>query len=333
MTPSVRSESRELAGGHVPVVILSDPSHHAHAEVWPTVGFNALRWQVGALGLLDVAPDFGDNPVPTRSGTPILFPFPNRIRDGRFSWDGKEYQLPRLDSTKQNAIHGFAVRAPWRVTGQGADRNGAHVTGEFRLAQDAPQYRDLWPADCQLSVTVRLSGWTLALDLTVSNPDARPLPWGLGLHPYFLVPPDAPEAWLEVPARAAWELTDSLPTGKRLSPPPHDLGRARLVSELTLDDLYTDLYDETLPEHGLHLRGRFGHGPGRGFLELWASPFFRELLAFTPPHRRSVCLEPYTCATDAVNLQPRGQDAGWQVLPPGGTWRGRVEFRWVGAAG
>jgi aldose 1-epimerase len=44
---------------------------------------------------------------------------------------------------------------------------------------------------------------------------------------------------------------------------------------------------------------------------------FREIVAYTPPHGRSVCLEPYTCVTDAVNLAPRGIDTGWRVLAPG----------------
>lgn len=55
-----------------------------------------------------------------------------------------------------------------------------------------------------------------------------------------------------------------------------------------------------------------------------AGPAFRELVVYTPPNRNAVCLEPYTCATDAVNLQPRGIDAGWRVLEP------RAEFRtWI----
>jgi aldose 1-epimerase len=49
-------------------------------------------------------------------------------------------------------------------------------------------------------------------------------------------------------------------------------------------------------------------------------------VAFTPPHRQGLCLEPYTCTTDAVNLQQRGVDAGWLVLPPGATWSGVVEM-------
>jgi aldose 1-epimerase len=41
-----------------------------------------------------------------------------------------------------------------------------------------------------------------------------------------------------------------------------------------------------------------------------------------------VCLEPYTCTTDAINLEQRGVDTGWRVLDPGREWSGVVELRW-----
>ena len=53
---------------------------------------------------------------------------------------------------------------------------------------------------------------------------------------------------------------------------------------------------------------------------------FREIVAFTPPWAEAVCLEPYTCVTNAINLQQQGIDAGLQVLTPGETWTGRIEI-------
>ena len=55
-------------------------------------------------------------------------------------------------------------------------------------------------------------------------------------------------------------------------------------------------------------------------------PAFRELVVFTPNWTTAVCLEPYTCTTDAVHLQQRGIDAGWQVMPPGGEWRTWIQI-------
>ena len=102
-------EERAAGGRSVPVYVLHDSDGTGRAEVWPANGFNLLRWQFrdgdAWADALYVAPDWAENPVPTRSGWPILFPFPNRIRGGTFSFAGREYNLPLNDSTKKNAIH------------------------------------------------------------------------------------------------------------------------------------------------------------------------------------------------------------------------------------
>jgi aldose 1-epimerase len=59
---------------------------------------------------------------------------------------------------------------------------------------------------------------------------------------------------------------------------------------------------------------------------LWSYDF-TNVVVFTPPHRHAFCVEPYTCATDAVNLEAHGRQAGWRVLPPGGRWAGFFEMR------
>jgi aldose 1-epimerase len=305
----------------------------AWAEVWPALGFNCIRWQVKhggeTLDLLYDDPDLFGEGRPTRSGIPILFPFPNRIRGGRFTWAGKEYQLPCNESGGKNAIHGFACQRPWRVLDHGADGTGAWVTGEFRGSVDARDCAGLWPADYQLRITYRLTPGRLRLQAEVSNPDAKPLPFGLGFHPYFRLPftaeGKADECRVRVPARSFWQLADSLPTGERLAvDPKRDLNSPRRYGDLQLDDVLTDVPQE-LDADGLFECATI-QGAGSVTLRVRCSPSFRQMVVYTPAHRQAFCVEPYTCATDAVNLQARGIDAGWLVLPPGEQWTGVVEM-------
>src|SRR5438552_3379996 len=104
----VTSEPRD--GIDTPVAVLSDGKNRL--EVCPSLGFNAYRWQGGGQELLYRSPQFFTENKPTRSGFPILFPFPNRIRDGRFTWEGKSYELPTNDPASKNAIHGFTPMRP-----------------------------------------------------------------------------------------------------------------------------------------------------------------------------------------------------------------------------
>jgi aldose 1-epimerase len=285
---------------------------NASAEVLPELGCNCIRWRVGGRDLL-YCPSLEELAQrPTRGGIPILFPFPNRIRDGQFTWQGRNYQLPKNDSSQQNAIHGFSPRSVWQVLGIGRNTNGAWLDAAFSIP-------DSWPAPGILELRIRLSNTALRYEALVLALD-QPLPFGLGYHPYFVTTPDCR---LQTPARARWELADSLPTGRRLPlDASHDLRQPRAVSELSLDDVYTDF----LEADELVERGRVEY-PGAGVLRVRTSPAFRELVLFTPPHGKAVCLEPYTCPTDAIHLQER-EDVGWQVLPPGGRWEGVVEYLW-----
>jgi aldose 1-epimerase len=336
MTFAITTEQRQATGGLDGTVYVLSNTAGSRAEVWPAKGFNCYHWRTALAGrafdVLYADPEFFGSGKPTRTGVPILFPFPNRIRDGRFTWEGKEYRLPLNDPAGKNAIHGFPVRKPWGVVAQGADSDSAWVTAEFVGSKDAPESAALWPADYVLRVTYRMRASALLVEAEVTNPDRVSLPFGLGYHPYFRVPllaGDAPEHyWVESSAREMWELEDGVPTGKRLGPPAaKDLTQGKRFPELTLDDLFTDLETPSSSAPGT-LCWRAGlRQPEKNLeVQVLTSPSFRELVLFTPPHRQAVALEPYTCATDAINMQQRNIDAGLLVLQAGQSWSGVVEF-------
>ncbi len=315
------------------VYILEDQEAASGVEIWPGLGFNAIRWVVQHRDqqgdLLWSDPLLFTDPKPTRSGIPILVPFPNRVRGGRYQWKGKHYQLPLNDPAGKNAIHGFACYRPWRVQASGSGEEGAWLTGVFQGSLDAPECQALWPSDYLVQATYRLRDHGLALEMTVTNTGAEELPFGIGLHPYFAAPVDGARITLAAdPKRVTrWVLQECLPTGERA---PLD-GQYLLLSGSsegrTLDGLYWDdafrlaggrketqsMVKLEQPSTGLSLVTR-------------CSEDFRDWVVFTPPHRQAVCLEPYTCITDAVNLQAHGVDTGLKALAPGERWSGWVQW-------
>jgi aldose 1-epimerase len=306
--------TRLIGGREQPVVTLA--AGDAMAEVLPGLGCNCVRWTIAGRDRLYAPPPDELAARPTRGGIPILFPFPNRIRGGRFVWDGREYQLPLNDSSQRNAIHGFSPRAAWQVLGTGPDADGAWLDAAFALP-------NAWPAPGVLELRIRLTPTALRYEALVLALD-QPLPFGLGLHPYFATTPDCR---VRTPAHSRWELAEGLPTGRVLRlDAAHDLRESRPLDGLTLDDVYTVFPVRPPAADGLVERGRVEY-PGAGVLRVRTSLDFRELVLFTPPHGRAVCLEPYTCPTDAIHLQEH-EDVGWRVLPPGGRWEGVVEYVW-----
>ena len=317
-----------LRYGKHTVARLRDQDADTQALVHCTYGFNLYSWQVRfrnrTYDLLKSEDHFGEHPrSPSGNGTPLLFPFPNRIAGGRFRWGNKTYQLER-NERGINAIHGFVLDRPWSVR---IDETG-RLQGVFQLSRHAPSLLQRWPSDFRLTCAIRLSGTNIEFVFRVANVGNEPLPWGLGMHPYFRLPLGLPgdenQCFVQVPAGAIWELEQFLPTGRVLPVPGElDLRKPRRLSELRLDHVYTDLEfvdnwctcrleDRAL---GLCVTVKF-------------DSIFREVVVYTPPTRGSVCIEPYTCATNAINLHTANIDAGLRVLEPGKeTYAGTILFQ------
>jgi len=305
---------------------LSDVSQTVELEVWPQCGFNALRWRTREnaarpwQSLFYAAPDWSSHPVPTRSGHPILFPFPNRLRAGTFRFQEQVWNLPKNESSGQHAIHGFTPKRPWRVLGCEANRDYAMITGEFRFSVDLPGWESLWPADGSLTVSYQLESNRLTVQAFIQNHGAGPLPYGLGYHPYFVLPgvSDEPidDYELQAGAEHFWPLEHGLPTGPMTSvPPEYQFEHFRRIGSLELDHLLS----------GRRPAGRtiaiLRHPRAAHQLRIEADAAFGHLLLFTPPHRKSIAIEPYTCVTDALNLAADGErpatHTGLRVLKPG----------------
>jgi aldose 1-epimerase len=338
MAFEVRITNRKAGDRGGEVYELIDTAGTVRAEVWPQWGFNCLQWQVRQedghwADILFHMPDWESNPVPTRSGQPILFPFPGRLRDGRFTFDGKTYQLPLTDNTKLHSIHGFTPRNRWRVTDHNGDEEFAFVTGEFSRARDLPEALAYWPADFVFSVTYRLYPDKLRVDAHVQNAGAGRLPFGLGYHGYFQLPgandPDISNYILQANVKEIWEAENNLPTGWRKElPAPLDFRTARPVGSTAIDNVFTGVTSSETKNSGFFELATLSHPNAMGRLRVVADKSFRELVLFTPVHRHAVAIEPYTCSADAANVWARGIDSGWLVLDPGGEWEGAVEYRW-----
>jgi aldose 1-epimerase len=310
------------------VLVITDTRTGATARILPDLGFNCFEFKTFIAGqrvdVLDASPQFATGQEkPSGHGIPLLFPFPNRIRGGRYSWEGRDYEIPPAHASHDatgNAIHGFCLDRPWRVISRGAD----FALGQFELSKDAPDRLSFWPADFRIEVRYQVRGNKLRADIRLVNPSAVSLPWGFGTHPYFKLPLGAKSrpthCLVQAPASEEWELIDCLPTGRRLPiSEPKDLREGAYFDVLKMDDVLTGL-----PAGAISVDcGIMDESCGFQVTQT-AGPAFRDIVVYTPPNRNAVCLEPYTCATDAINLQQRGIDAGWRVLEP------RAEFRtWI----
>ncbi len=304
------------------IATLVDESTGSRAWILPGLGFNCFRFQtVDAAGVCEVlwsAEGFQKGEGrPSGSGIPILFPFPGRIRGTEFHYQGATYALEAGDA-HGNAIHGFVLNRPWEVVEQSPHR----LVGRFHASKVEPDLLRRWPADFCITAAYELRGNTLLSELTIENPDERPLPWGLGTHPYFRLPlsdeTEASQCRVTVPAGSRWELIDMLPTGKKLPLSVEtNLAAGMAFGETQFDDVFSDLQFAG----GVCATSIHDSASGRT-MTMTFDRGFHECVVYNPPHREAVCIEPYTCLPGVFGEALEGKlpadvDPGVRFLQPG----------------
>jgi aldose 1-epimerase len=255
-------------------------------------------------------------------GAPVLFPFPNRLREGRARFGGREIQIA-LPAGRPWAIHGLVRSAAWTVERPSAADDEA--IARFSIESDAATLAQ-FPFAYYHALTYRLRGTTLRLEVEVRNTGDAPMPIGFGWHPYFRLPlppgTSREGAVIDVPAASQWRLdANLLPTGE-IAPVPadRDFREPRPLGATYLDDVYTNV-EQRAGASACTVSA------GGATLTVAAGASFREWVVFAPPSRPTICFEPYTCPTDALNLTARGLDVGLIVLPPTATWSDWIELR------
>jgi aldose 1-epimerase len=106
----------------------------------------------------------------------VLVPWPNRLADGKYRFDGVDYQVAITEPAKHNAIHGFLMWRPWRAL----EREPSRVVIGTRLH---PMMG--YPFDLEVRVTYELDGGGLTVTTEATNRGTRSCPYGCGQHPYL----------------------------------------------------------------------------------------------------------------------------------------------------
>lgn len=294
----------------IEVITIQDSATGSQASLAPSLGFNCFSFlaksHASEYEVLWSDPEFTSGTArPSRSGIPILFPFAGRIRGGSYRFEGREYELELAPGTT-NAIHGFVYTRAWRVVKQSSDL----VIGEFQASIDDPTILRRWPSDFRICASYKLQGNTLLSNYEFTNTGSAKLPWWFGTHPYFRCDRNSV---IQVPVTKRWNLRDLLPTG--------ELSTAANATELAIGSSIGDQeFDEVFTGLGFS-GGKFTgsvtnqHAGWRTSIEF--SDAFPECVLFTAPHREAVCIEPYSSAPNAFELEEFGISTGLQTLAPG----------------
>lgn len=279
-----------------------------HRAVVTEVGATLRSFSVDGR---DVVRGFSEQEMSSAGRGQNLIPWPNRIRDGRYVFNGVTQQLALSEPARHNASHGLARYLPWVLVEKKTDA----VTNRVRIH---PQPG--WPGTLEAIITHQLDDEGLTVSVEATNIGAGELPFGYGAHPYLTVGESrVDEVAVTVPAASYLEVDDRLLPTKisSVDGTPYDLRQGRILGATIMDTAMTDL--ERNSDERWHVR----LGLDGRYAELWGDRTMRWVQIFTggPKRDSSIAVEPMTCGPDAFNDGPTYD--GMRILAAGQTFVGQ----------
>ena len=270
---------------------------------------------------IDLVPPFGEDQTPPAGAGIVLLPWPNRIRDGRWSHDGVDHQLVISEPAKNNAIHGLLRNTEYRPIARERDSVTLSATVYPQLG---------YPYLLGTAVHYELVSDGLKVTHYVENLGAEAAPVAIGTHPYLKIG-GVPTADLELRLDAASHIEVDerlLPTGEvPVDGTEWDFREGRRVGDVSLDDAFGEIASED---------GQVLHtltAPDGRTVSIWADSEFEYVQVYTTttfPGENgdvAIAIEPMTAPAEAFNS---GRGLRW--LDPGEEWQISWGIRFEGFA-
>lgn len=268
----------------------------------PAGGGTVLSLTYGNQPLLREAIPGSDDPR-DRAAFPLL-PFSGRIDQGCFRIADQIIELEKNMPPEPHAIHGQGWQSVWQVAQQSAER------AELQLHYAGQD----WPWAYAATQTFELDDNRVRISLTLTNQADRPMPAGLGWHPYF---PHPENARITAPVEAYW--ANSADTISLAPSQPSWLAELAMgipVAALNLDNAFSVGSGEVRIEW-----------PATGIeLSMQSSQNLGHLIIYTPPGEPYFCAEPVSHSPNCLNSALAPEQTGKRFLDPGATFTASIEL-------
>lgn len=234
-----------------------------------------------------------------------LFPFANRVKDGKYIFAGNLYQMPINWPQENHAIHGFVRDQSLAVT----DEICSEAFAELTLTYDFDGQFDGYPFPFRLKIAYRLTADDgVILSTQVKNTGSGPMPCGDGWHCYFQTGSKLNDLEMKLPQAGRIETDErGIPTG--IEVPDSDWHSLTKINDTFLDTGFR------ITEKSEKSTVRLFDREMDFTINIWQDRGmhkFNYLQLYTPPSRKSIAVEPMTSKTDSLN-----NGEGLVVLQPG----------------
>lgn len=278
----------------------------------PEYGANVIGLQLGqcANNLLDTYPSAIALKQHNWAKSAWLVPFPNRVKHGRYQFEGKTYQLPINHQSEGHAIHGFVYDKPFSIV---STKKEAANSGKVIFCYQYHGQFAYYPFPFMLAISYQLQSIyskyidTLQVTASLTNIGTGNMPVGIGWHPYFMLPgaTTANQYRLHLPKAKQIIVENMIPTG----------ALAETASfNGPVNNTHFDTGFKLLNEK--EINSSISYGNSQLVLKQHFTQQHTYLQVFVPPKRHAIALEPMSCAANSFN-----NNMGLKVLPPEGTFQ------------
>ncbi|MEW6997774.1 aldose 1-epimerase [Colwelliaceae bacterium BS250] len=270
--------------------------HYSDVTIAPQLGASILAYNYIANGkTVAIFPNrLGAVDVTSTSCFPLV-PFSNRIREGKFNWQGNQIQLPLNQLPELHTNHGHGWQVAWNVD----DQTESSVTLSY-LHNTAE-----WPFTYKAIYSFELQNGELLQTLTLINLSPEEMPAGLGLHPYFS---RTAKSSVIADVNHMWTVdNESMPVKVVEAPACIHSMEGMVMDSHQLDNTFIDF----------PAKARVDWPEWQIGADITASSNCNFMVVYSPKGEDFFCLEPVTHSPDAINLHQQGvENTGFTSLEP-----------------
>ena len=281
-------------------------------------GANLCRYSFNGQAIIDYEPELLENHDFT--GTPVLYPTPNRVEDGVFTYRGRSYHQVK----RQHRVfeHGLVFDEPWDIEKLYTEEDRVVLIVKIDWNKKSPLY-NAFPFEHSIQILYELYEKEIAISYSISNHGPVEIPYGFGLHPYFQKLSGDMGTRIKIPVSHLMDATDKLlPTGKIISieETGFNLNIIGPIGKYDLDHVFIRTPNNE-PAVIQYSRQRFE-------VSITASADFSYFVVYSPKGAPYFCIESQTCSTNAHNLYNDGfrQESGLKFILPGEEAKGTVNY-------
>lgn len=266
-------------------VIITNKNLNFESSIFPNLGASLQKLNYNNIDLIDgiSADNNGLETYKNKYNSAILFPFPNRISNGTYTFKNTNYNLKINETALNNRLHGFVFNKSFTINETFTSKESAKIIFNYKYNGSTEGF----PFPYNLELTYTFTKNKVSLDFEVLNEGKSAFPFGIGWHPYFNAP-NLGDSTLDFEAKNQYLVNKNMiPTEKT----PLKFKTPLLIKDTFLDDCFiTEKSNTSLKTDTYNVNINFTSKKPNSFLQV-----------YTPETRDSIAIEPMTCAPNCFN--------------------------------